>query len=206
LICYAVSINGSPQTGNARIERILGESLKRKSVRMVVNMSFGSFAASGARRVAVISGKILKKRGAAPEIPEARPLRLKARDGGFNAGFARREAMPGDIGNFAVAGHRTTFGKPLNRVAELEIGDPLIVWTPDTWYVYRVTETLIVLPTQVEVIAPVPGRPGAVPTERMITLTTCHPMFSARERFIVHGVLDYWAPTSSGTPAEMLGG
>ena len=61
------------------------------------------------------------------------------------------------------------------------------------------------LPSEVSVIAPVPGEPGAEPTERLITLTTCHPMFSARERFIVHGVLDYWAPTSDGIPAELLG-
>jgi len=114
-------------------------------------------------------------------------------------------AMPGEIGNFAVAGHRTTYGRPFHRVEELGIGDPLVVWTQDTWYVYRVTSTLIVMPNQVDVIAPVPGDPTAVPTERMITLTTCHPMFSARERFIVHGVFEYWAPTSTGTPAELLG-
>ena len=59
--------------------------------------------------------------------------------------------------------------------------------------------------SQVDVIAPVPGDPGATPTERFITLTTCHPMFSARERFIVHGTLDYWAPVTDGTPAELLG-
>lgn len=47
----------------------------------------------------------------------------------------------------------------------------------------------VVLPSQVEVIAPVPGNPGRVPTERLITLTTCHPQFSASERLIVHGML-----------------
>ena len=114
--------------------------------------------------------------------------------------------MPGAVGNFAVAGHRTTFGKPFNRIAELQVGDPLVVRTEGAWYVYRVTSTQIVDPTQVEVIAPVPGQPGVAPTERMITMTTCHPMFSARQRYIVHGVLDYWAPTSDGTPAELLGG
>ncbi len=116
-------------------------------------------------------------------------------------------AMPGDVGNFAVAGHRTTYAKPFNRVQELQVGDPLVVrTTDDVWYVYRVTSTEIVRPTDVDVIAPVPDDPGAAPTERMITLTTCHPMFSARERFIVHGVLDYWAPTSDGIPAELVQG
>lgn len=115
-------------------------------------------------------------------------------------------AMPGAVGNFAMAGHRTTYAKPFNRVAELELGDPLVVRTADTWYVYRVTSTQVVTPAQTEVVAPVPGDPGAVPTERVITLTTCHPMFSARERFIVHGTLDYWAPVADGIPTELLGG
>ncbi len=114
-------------------------------------------------------------------------------------------AMPGGVGNFALAGHRVTFGKPFNRIEELQVGDPLVVRTADTWYVYRVTSSEVVLPADVRVIAPVPNEPGVEPTERFITLTTCHPMFSARERFIVHGVLDYWAPVSSGTPAELLG-
>jgi len=115
-------------------------------------------------------------------------------------------AMPGGVGNFAVSGHRTTYGKPFNRIAELVTGDPVVVRTADAWFVYRVTSTEIVRPRDVQVIAPVPGDPAAVPTERLITLTTCHPMFSARERFIVHGVLDYWLPTADGFPAEITGG
>jgi sortase A len=113
-------------------------------------------------------------------------------------------AMPGAIGNFAVAGHRTTFAKPFNRIAELQVGDALVVRTSDTWYVYKVTSTQVVLPTDVSVIAPVPGDPSAAPSVRSITLTTCTPMFSASHRYIVHGVLDHWAPVSAGTPAELL--
>jgi sortase A len=114
-------------------------------------------------------------------------------------------AMPGGVGNFAIAGHRTTYAKPFNRIAELQVGDPLVIRTTDNvWYVYRVTSTEIVAPSDVDVIAPVPGDPTATPTERMITLTTCHPMFSARQRYIVHGVLDYWAPTSDGIPKELV--
>jgi sortase A len=115
-------------------------------------------------------------------------------------------AMPGAVGNFAVAAHRTTYGKPFNRVAELQTGDPLVVQTEDTWYVYRVTSTEVVTPRDVQVIAPVPNDPGAEPTTAMMTLTTCHPMFSARERFIVHAELDYWLPVADGTPLELTGG
>ncbi len=112
-------------------------------------------------------------------------------------------AMPGAVGNFAVAGHRTTYGKPLNRIEELVTGDPLVVRTPEAWYVYRVTSTRIVTPADVEVIAPNPATPEAPPTARGITLTTCHPMFSARERYVVHGVLDYWALAAGPPPAEL---
>jgi len=115
-------------------------------------------------------------------------------------------AMPGAIGNFAVAGHRTTYGKPLNRIEELVVGDPLVVQTEQAWYVYRVTETLTVGPRQVEVILPVPSQPGVAPTQAVMTLTTCHPMYSARQRYIVHAVLDYWMPTADGVPPEITGG
>lgn len=118
-------------------------------------------------------------------------------------------AMPGEVGNFAVAGHRITYGKPFHRIEELRVDDPLVVQTADAWYVYRVTETRVVLPTQVEVVAPVPGRPDETPTEAMMTLTTCHPMYSARERYVVHAELDYWMPLDAGTPVELrvaLGG
>ena len=112
--------------------------------------------------------------------------------------------MPGELGNFAVSAHRTTYGKPFNRIAELQDGDYLIVQTEDIWYVYAMTSQAIVRPTQVEVIAAVPGEPGADPDGHYITLTTCHPMFSAAQRYVVHGELVYWSPTGSGVPAELL--
>ena len=45
--------------------------------------------------------------------------------------------MPGEEGNFALAGHRTTYGAPFNRLAELHTGDPLVVATPEGWFIYR---------------------------------------------------------------------
>ncbi|MGH3772256.1 MAG: class E sortase [Pseudonocardiaceae bacterium] len=65
----------------------------------------------------------------------------------------------------------------------------------------------IVLPSQVEVIAPVPGHPGLAPANRLITLTTCHPQFSARERLIVHGVLvASYRKVEGQEPAELATG
>ena len=113
-------------------------------------------------------------------------------------------ALPGQVGNFAISGHRTTYGKPFADVSELEVGDSLIFQTEDAWFVYHVEEWEIVLPSAVEVIAPNPYAPGEAPTERTVTMTTCHPKFSAAERWVVHGTLDYWAPTGHGVPAELL--
>ncbi|MFW2512652.1 class E sortase [Demequina sp. SO4-13] len=113
-------------------------------------------------------------------------------------------ALPGEMGNFAISAHRTTYGKPFTDIDTLEEGDSLIVQTEETWFVYTIESYDIVTPQDVQVIAPMPGEPGVEPDDRYITLTTCHPRFSAAERWIVHGRLDYWAPTGHGVPAELL--
>lgn len=113
--------------------------------------------------------------------------------------------MPGALGNFAISAHRTTYAKPFSRINELKVGDALVIQTKDAWYVYRVTSHEIVLPTQVEVIAPVPDHPGRTPNDHYITLTSCHPRFSASHRYVVHGVLVYWSPTGVGVPPEIVG-
>lgn len=113
-------------------------------------------------------------------------------------------AMPGEAGNFALAGHRTTYGKPFRQVDILEVGDKLIVQTADIWAVYSVTDWEIVQPDEYDVIAPTPRDLEAGVTDRFITLTTCHPLYSVAERWIVYGELDYWAPTGHGVPAELL--
>lgn len=119
-------------------------------------------------------------------------------------GHYPRTALPGEWGNFSVAAHRTTFGKPFHRIEELEVGDVIVIRTEGTWYVYRVTETHIVSPTDVSVIAPQPHDRSALPDGRYITLTTCHPMYSATKRYIVHGELEYWATAEAGYPRELV--
>ncbi|MEU6023543.1 class E sortase [Micromonospora sp. NPDC047134] len=110
-------------------------------------------------------------------------------------------ALPGQVGNFSVAGHRNraTFW----RLDELRKGDPIVVQDRDQWYVYQVTENLIVKPHQVEVVAPVPGRPGAKPTKKMLTLTTCNPKFDNYERLIIHAELTRTQSKDQGRPAEL---
>ncbi|WP_153534916.1 class E sortase [Actinomadura macrotermitis] len=109
-------------------------------------------------------------------------------------------ALPGQIGNFVVSGHRTTYSAPFNRLGELRAGDKILIDTRQRQYVYKVTDRRIVKPTDVDVTAPVPFHPGRTPTRRMITLTTCHPKYSAAERMIVFGELSEELPRAA-TPA-----
>lgn len=112
-------------------------------------------------------------------------------------------AMPGDVGNVALAGHRVTYGRPFFRIDELVPGDPIVFETADAWYVYRMRSYEIVTPDSVDVVAPVPGQPGVAPSERLLTLTTCNPKYSARERYILYAVLDRWQSKAAGPPAEL---
>lgn len=111
--------------------------------------------------------------------------------------------MPGAPGNLALAGHRTTYGAPLSRIDELVDGDPVVVETVQGWFSYRVSGEQIVTPDRVDVIAPVPGSPEAVPTTGVLTLTACHPRYSARLRYVVHADLVSTTPRSAGPPAEL---
>ncbi len=95
-------------------------------------------------------------------------------------------AMPGSVGNFSVAAHRTTWGAPFHDIDTLRDGDLIRVETLDTEYTYRVTAHEVVLPGDVAVVASVPDDPGATPVDRLMTLTSCHPKYSATERYVVH--------------------
>lgn len=135
-------------------------------------------------------------------MPIAEGEELEILDNGYVGHYPKTE-MPGEIGNFALAGHRQMHGKPFRYVEDLQEGDPIIVRTEKHFYVYRMTSHRIVLPHQTEVISPNPIALGEEPTTAMLTLTTCHPLWSIRERWIVHAELDYWTSVSDGRPADL---
>lgn len=112
-------------------------------------------------------------------------------------------AMPGEVGNFVLSGHRTTYGKPFSRVDELKVGDPILVEDADRYFIYRVTGSEIVDPHRLDVTYPVPGRLGETPTRSRMTLTTCHPRFSAKSRLIVYAELDETRDKSDGPPPAL---
>jgi LPXTG-site transpeptidase (sortase) family protein len=116
----------------------------------------------------------------------------------FAPGHYPDSAMPGQKGNFSVAGHRNraTFWD----LDKLKPGEKIVVETKTNWYVYQVVKQRIVLPTAVEVVRPVPPTMTA---GKLITLTTCNPKFDNYQRLIIHGTLVSEQPHSAGPPAEM---
>lgn len=111
--------------------------------------------------------------------------------------------MPGEVGNFAIASHRSAYGGGMHLINEFQLGDPIYVQTADGYYTYRFRDLHYVPPTSIDVIAPVPGVPDRAPTDRIITLTSCNPLYSTAERIVAYGVFDSWRPTSAGPPADL---
>ena len=98
------------------------------------------------------------------------------------AGHYPNTPLPGEEGNVAIAGHRTTYGKPFANLDHLKPGDEIFLETPVGKYTYKVSrDPFVVTPTDFSVIAQTPGK--------TLTLTTCHPKGSARQRLIVKAEL-----------------
>jgi len=124
-------------------------------------------------------------------------------------------AMPGRIGNFAVAGHRTTYLHPFYNLNQLTSGDPIVLETRTAWFTYTVEDIPgtaakhqeIVSPSDVSVAYPVPDQPdsSAVPKERVLTFTSCNPRYSAAQRIVVHALLTEQQPKSAGLPPSLAG-
>jgi sortase A len=101
-------------------------------------------------------------------------------------------ALPGQLGNVAIAGHRTTYGHPFRELDSLVPDDLVLLETAHHVYTYRVLTRAVVAPTDTDVVAADPehpDRPAAAATRALLTLTTCHPEFSARQRLVVRAEL-----------------
>jgi sortase A len=109
--------------------------------------------------------------------------------------------LPGERGNAAVAGHRTTYGAPFYRLNELQPFDDIYVTTMSGSFHYRVTESKVVKPSDVSVLDPT--------ADNRLTLTTCNPRYSASRRLVVVSqLIDTPAAGSvaSASPPAPVGG
>ncbi len=110
-------------------------------------------------------------------------------------------AMPGEVGNFAVAAHRGGFGGAFKEIHTLREGDRVYVKTKDFWYVYKYLQTKVVQPDDIDVISEVPwGLAAAEFGGSYMTMTSCTPIFVNTERIVVWLELEN---ATSVTPAEM---
>ncbi len=89
--------------------------------------------------------------------------------------------LPGQKGNVGIAGHRTTYGAPFGNIDNVQIGDEMVVTTLQGVFRYKVDSKMIVLPSDVSVLAD--------KGDSRLTLTSCHPKFSARQRIVISGAL-----------------
>lgn len=92
--------------------------------------------------------------------------------------------LPGQAGNAAIAGHRTTYGAPFYDLNEMAANDPIYVTTTQGCFTYLVKDVRVVSPNDTSVVAPIAS--SAVPE---LTLTTCNPRFSSYQRLVVQADL-----------------
>lgn len=118
------------------------------------------------------------------------------------AGHYETSPLPGEPGNVAIAGHRTTYGRPLNRMDELTEGDLVELETPFAVHTYRAVgdsdghaNPWVVPPTDVSVVS----QEGV---DSVLTLTTCHPKGSAKQRLIMRFELVKSETRAPGASAE----
>ena len=99
------------------------------------------------------------------------------------AGHYPNTPLPGEEGNVAIAGHRTTYGKPFANLDHLAVGDRIVLETPIGQHVYRVSRPpFVVSNIDFSVISQTPGH--------TLTLTTCHPKGSASQRLVVKAEME----------------
>lgn len=150
----------------------------------------------------VLTKMVIPKLGVETLVVEGTsPAALRA-----GAGHYPNTPLPGQAGNIAIAGHRTTYGRPFNRVDELRAGDEVWLITPVGDYRYVVSPTpdgwkanpLVTSPKDWTVIDQSGGAglgggartAAGTPAESFLTLTTCHPKGSAAQRLVVRAYLD----------------
>ena len=106
--------------------------------------------------------------------------------------------FPGELGNASIAGHRTTYGEPFRHLDDLNLGDPIIITDlMGRKFTYLVTNQQVVGATDSWVVATTDR------TKAILTLTTCHPEFSAKQRLIISAELDLTQSDIATSPAAI---
>ena len=152
------ALNERPETGNAPSQAATTSALK---------------AASFAGPDGLIGRIDIARLGISVMVIEGTGKRALRRA----AGHIKGTALPGELGNVGISGHRDTFFRPLRNV---QLNDIVTLTTPNGEYRYRVESTKVVKPSDVSVL----NSDGS----EILTLVTCYPFYfvgAAPDRFIV---------------------
>ncbi len=109
-------------------------------------------------------------------------------------------AMPNEVGNFALASHRTTHGGAFNHIDTLVAGDSIYVEFAGGWTTYKVVASKVVTPHEIWVIGSNPLKQSA---DKWITLTTCTPRYTSEKRLAVWAKQVDFKTRNDGPPAEL---
>jgi sortase A len=110
-------------------------------------------------------------------------------------------AMPGGVGNFAVAAHDIGYGNSFLNLSKLRVGDKIYIQTSLGWYTYTFRNFQFIQPDAVNVLNAVPTVSKTAASDRLITLTTCYPaIFPPLERLAAYGT---FVGFDSKPPAEL---
>lgn len=118
-------------------------------------------------------------------------------------GYYPDTQLPGEVGNFPIAGHRLAYGAPMQHLPDLQVGDRVYVETVDGWYTYVYRSGEYVQPTEVSILSTVPRHPDQQGTDRIMLLMTCNPIHSTAERMVAYTVFESFSPRSDGPPQEI---
>jgi sortase A len=119
---------------------------------------------------------------------------IEERDLAKGIGHYPGTAMPGGLGNFAIAGHRAGNGEPFAEFEKLVAGDKIFVKTADATYVYSLEYDTMVKPSGTWVIDKNPKNMPVDNTRKLITLTTCDPKWNSTHRWVWWGSLSEIIP------------
>jgi sortase A len=114
--------------------------------------------------------------------------------------------LPGQLGNFAVAGHDTGWGNTFIGLGSLRVGDKIYVQTAQGWYTYSFRNLEYVQPSAFQVVDAVPQHEAARPLDRLMTITTCNPPFHAGERLVAYSVFDGFSRSAPRVAGHTVGG
>lgn len=112
-------------------------------------------------------------------------------------------ALPGEVGNVAVAGHRATNGEPLANIDQVKTGDKVYIYSAKGWFTYTLREDKIVAPTAMWVLKDDPLPAGVLKSDKILTIITCNPRWGSTERWVWWGDQTEFRPLSEGPPPEL---